>query len=98
MSTERRDPSRGNSWGGGYERPSFEILGTAAKNAEVQRSAERFKERYRKVADELVERLLIDGTGEKITLDDIEKLSALSESAQFRRKIIVELMVCLREK
>ncbi|MDO8514575.1 MAG: hypothetical protein Q7S50_03465 [bacterium] len=85
----------------GKEEP--EILGAAAQNPAVQESARRLRSRYRAATDMLLERLLVDGAEQRITIEDIEQLASLEKtpdgkSPEFMRKIIIELMVCLRKK
>jgi len=81
----------------------FDVIGPAAADPEVQKSARRMRRRYRNAAYTLLERLLVDGAEKQITLEDIERLISLERTAErrsplFMRKIVVELMVCLRPK
>lgn len=59
---------------------------------------------YRRViADTLLEKLLIEGAEQRIQLEDIERListekTPAGQSPEFIRKIVIELMVCMRPK
>ena len=81
----------------------FDIIGPAAANPEVQKSARKMRRRYHTAALTLLERLLVEGADKQITLEDIEQLISLEKTAErrspaFMRKIVIEIMVCLRPK
>ena len=81
----------------------FKIIGPAATNPEAQESARRMRRRYRNAAYTLLERLLVEGADKRITLEDIEQLISLEKTVErrspaFMRKIVIELMVCLRPR
>ncbi len=69
----------------------------------LHRHARGVKEHHRRAANLLLERLLIDGLEHRIQVEDIERLASTGttpegKSPEFMRKIVVELMVCLRPK
>jgi len=76
----------------------MEILGEAARNPEVRRSARRIRRRYRNLADALLTRLLAEGAAQGLVFEDIEQLIALEPRPTFMRSIIVELALCSRRK
>ena len=59
-------------------------------------SIERVEKRRRDISDALYQWLLIDGLGHRITPEDIERLARPGKREEFMRKIVAELMVCLR--
>jgi hypothetical protein len=59
-------------------------------------SVERMEKRRREVSDALYQWLLIDGLEHRISDDDIADLAAPDKHSEFMRKIVVELMLCLR--
>ncbi len=73
----------------------------AINNPAVRASVDRIRERYRAVADLLLERLLVDGLEHRIQIEDIEALCGLEKTLRGRspmlmRKVIIELMLSLR--
>lgn len=73
------------------------------RRAYLEQHVRRLHEYRRAVADTLLERLLIEGAQQRIQLEDIERLISMEktpagQSPEFIRKIIVDLMVCLRPK
>lgn len=61
------------------------------------------EERMRKTADTLLERILVDGAPSGIQLEDIERFISIGKMPDgrdpaFMRKVLVELLVCLRPK
>ena len=76
----------------------MEILGEAAHNPEVRRSAQRIRRRYRNLADALLTRLLAEGATQGLVFEDIEQLAAFEPRATFMRSIIIELALCSRRK
>jgi hypothetical protein len=81
----------------------FEILGPAGDDPEIRASVARLRERYRNAADTLFERLLVEGLEENVSVEDIERLCMTEKlpdnrSPAFIRKIVIELLICLRQK
>jgi len=76
----------------------MEILGKAAKNPEVQRSARRVRRHYRNLADTLLTRLLAEGAAQGLVFEDIELLTEFEPRATFMRSIVIELALCSRRK
>ncbi len=73
------------------------------RRSHLLKHARALAERREKLAQTLLERLLIDGTRAEIQLDDIERLVSLEKmpdgrDPSFVRDIVVELLVCLRTK
>ncbi len=72
------------------------------RSAYLQDHARGVLAKYRRVADLLLERLLVDGAEHRIQIEDIEALCALEKtphgrSPAFMRKVMVELMLSLRQ-
>ncbi len=61
-------------------------------------SIERMGKQRREVSDALYQWLLADGLEHRITHEDIERLARPGKREEFMRKIVAELMVCLRPK
>ena len=76
----------------------WKVVGEAAKDPEVMKSFRRLRRQYRMVADKLVERLLVEGAAQGVSLEDIERLIVPARRETFMIGIVVELIVCLRPK
>ncbi len=76
------------------------IMGDAANNPAVQRSYRRMRREQRDVGDKLVQGLLEQAAAEGrfLTMDDIVRILGPENRPKFMRSIIIELMVCIREK
>lgn len=76
------------------------IMGEAANNPAVQRSARRMRRQTRDLGERFVEELLTEAAvqGHNIQFHDFELLLGLEKRPRFLRSIIIELMVCIREK
>ena len=73
------------------------------REAYLKEQVQKHLEYVPKLAETLLYRLLLDGSKQGLTFNDIERLTSLEKlpdgrSPQFIRKIIVELMVALRPK
>ena len=74
------------------------VLGEAGQDPAIQEMARGHEERNQAAANTLFEWLLIDGLEERIGVEDIENLASIGEGPGFRRKIVIELMLTLRQK
>ena len=79
------------------------LLGTAGEDPNVLASVARLRQRYQDAADTLFYRLIVDGIDQGISVEDIERLCMTEKlpddrSPTFIRKVMIELIICLRQK